>query len=85
MKKRVLALLLAATMVFGLAACGGNDSGNTSGSTDDAAATEDAAADVVAHLSKDIAVLLGFKTSFAKRQQAETLLLCVCPCFLPYF
>lgn len=45
MKKRVLALLLAATMVFGLAACGGNDSGNTSGSTDDAAATEDAAAD----------------------------------------
>ena len=45
MKKRVLALLLAATMVFGLAACGGNDSGNTSGSTDDAAATEDAATD----------------------------------------
>lgn len=45
MKKRVLALLLAATMVFGLAACGGNDSGNTSGSTDDAAATEDVAAD----------------------------------------
>ena len=26
MKKRVLALLLAATMVFGLAACGGSDS-----------------------------------------------------------
>lgn len=45
MKKRVLALLLAATMVFGLAACGGNDSGNTSGTTDDAAATEDAATD----------------------------------------
>ena len=41
MKKRVLALLLAATMVFGLAACGGNDTGSAS----DTAATDEAAAD----------------------------------------
>ena len=42
MKKRVLALLLAATMVFGLAACGGSDSGDTA---DNATVTDDAGTD----------------------------------------
>ncbi len=44
MKKRVLALLLAATMVFGLAACGGSDSGTATDNAGDAATTDDAAA-----------------------------------------
>lgn len=34
MKKRILAFLMAATMVLGLAACGGSESGNGSGSAD---------------------------------------------------
>ena len=53
MKKRVLALLLAATMVFGLAACGGNDSGSTADNAGDAAATEDTATDDAADAQED--------------------------------
>ena len=44
MKKRALALLLAATMVFGLTACGGNGN-NASNEADNAAETTDNADD----------------------------------------
>lgn len=46
MKKRALALLLAATMVFGLTACGGNGN-NASNEADNAAETTDNADDAV--------------------------------------
>ena len=41
MKKRILALLLSATMVMGLAACGGSgsDSGSSGGAADSGADT----------------------------------------------
>ena len=50
MKKRALALLLAATMAVGVTACGGGNSGNNAG-TDNAAA--DSAADNAAEDSAD--------------------------------
>ena len=50
MKKRVIALLLAATMVLGLTACGGGDNTNAPAAdntqtTDNAAATDGATTD----------------------------------------
>ena len=42
MKKKLLGLLLASTMVFSLAACGGNSDTAKDDSSKDAAATDDA-------------------------------------------
>ena len=43
MKKKVLATLLATTMVFGLAACGGSSDSASTDTANDAATTDDAA------------------------------------------
>jgi putative ABC transport system substrate-binding protein len=43
MKKKVVSMMLAAAMVFGLAACGSSDSGDSSGSTASAGGTESTA------------------------------------------
>ena len=46
--KKLIALLMAVVMVFGLAACGGNDNAETTASTDPSATTPDSTADATA-------------------------------------
>lgn len=59
MKKRVLALLLAGAMVFGLAACGGGNGGNDAGTSEDTQTSDDADAASSGEDGKVLSVQVG--------------------------